>query len=256
MVSQLARDRRIESVQNTQSEVGIHRSIDLDLQGIEGRQAAVHPLGRGHGKRPPAVLEQDRNLVMFEGVVDLGPDLPQRGSDLLLKFVHRFAIANGTARVEDAERERIEFRGEVAHAEMPGQGNVDRPGLFGDQRLLVRIEGADGLQVVHPVPELEAEDPDVLDGEQQLLAVGLRFEGLAAELVIGRLGQTVDQQRHLGAEGTLDLGQGDRGVLDDVVQDGGHHRGKVHPVPRRQMGHTQGVKEIGLPRFAVLPAMR
>jgi hypothetical protein len=68
----------------------------------------------------------------------------------------------------------------------------------------------------------------------------------AREGDLGELGQPVDENGHVLAEGLLDLLEGRQGVLDGVVQDAGDDRGRVELHVGQDVGHLHGVREIGL----------
>ena len=69
---------------------------------------------------------------------------------------------------------------------------------------------------------------------------------LGGELQLGELGHALDQLADLGAEQLVDLGAGDRGVLDHVVQQGGDDGRGVEPVVGEDARHLDGVGEVGI----------
>jgi hypothetical protein len=67
------------------------------------------------------------------------------------------------------------------------------------------------------------------------------------------LGHPLDDVRHLGAEGLADALDGGEGVLDDIVQQAGGDADHVQLQLGEDVGHFQGVDEVGLARMAHLP---
>ncbi len=81
---------------------------------------------------------------------------------------------------------------------------------------------------MHPVGELDDQDPKVDRGGHDHLAEGLGLSMIAPFGPV-ELGDPVHEDRHLGAELRLDLADRQPGVLHRVVQQRGHQRGGVHP---------------------------
>jgi hypothetical protein len=75
------------------------------------------------------------------------------------------------------------------------------------------------------------------------------------ELQLGELGHALDQLATSSPNSVGDLGAGDRGVLDHVVQQGGDDAGGVEPVFGEDAGHLDGVGEVGVARGAQLRPM-
>jgi hypothetical protein len=78
--------------------------------------------------------------------------------------------------------------------------------------------------------------------------VGQQFE-------LGQLGHTLDQVGDLFAEPLGDVGLGGRGVLDDIVQEGGDDGGGVEAIVGQDARHLDRVGEIGIAGRAHLRAV-
>ena len=69
----------------------------------------------------------------------------------------------------------------------------------------------------------------------------------------GELRDAVDQFGNVAPEG---LGEGflaDAGVLDHVVQQGGHERLRIHAHARQDVGDRRGMGDVGMASFSHLP---
>ena len=107
--------------------------------------------------------------------------------------------------------------------------------------------------VVEAVGQLDDEDPQVLGHRHDHLAEVLGpLLLLGAELDLVELGEPVDDEGHLRAEGTLDVLELDVGVLDGVVQQGTDDGRRVHAQPGEDAGDADGVLDEQLPGFAEL----
>ena len=190
--------------------------------------------------------------------------LLQAGGDLLLDVLHKGRVGLGLAvqlvgdlLVGDGVQE---FQGLVLHlplhplhAQAVGDGGVDLQGL---QRLLpllflcLVLQGAD---VVDPVADFDEDHPHVLGhGHEHLPQVlHLLFLG-GGVLHLGQLGDPLHQVGHGLAEPLGHLLVGGVSVLNGVVEKGGHDGVRVQSQLRHQVGHLQGVGDIG---GAVLPQL-
>jgi hypothetical protein len=65
-------------------------------------------------------------------------------------------------------------------------------------------------------------------------------------------GKGWDSHLPVYADGVLPLHE----FLDDVVEDGGHERGRVHAELREHLGHAERVHDVRLAGHALLPAVR
>ena len=111
--------------------------------------------------------------------------------------------------------------------------------------------------VVQPVGELDQDDPDVLGHRDEHLAqvVALRL-GERLELDLAELGDAVDELGDLVAEQLADLGDGDVGVLDDVVQQRRLQRGGVEVQLGEDERDLDRVVHERLAALAHLPLVR
>ena len=70
------------------------------------------------------------------------------------------------------------------------------------------------------------------------------------------LGHPVHQFGDLPAELALQVGLGGGGVLEDVVEEAGGHRGDVHLEVDEKVGDFEGVRQVGLAGGALLALVR
>ncbi len=107
--------------------------------------------------------------------------------------------------------------------------------------------------VVQAVGELDEQDADVTAERQHQFAEVLRlFGAIRLQLKPREFGYAIDQPRHIAAEAGFDLRQGDRGILDDVVQQAGDDAAGVEPVVGEDAGDGDGVVDVGLAIVATL----
>ncbi len=100
--------------------------------------------------------------------------------------------------------------------------------LLGDALLLLERHRCQRAHVVQPVGELDDQHPQVLGHRHQHLAhAGGLLLLTRVETDALELGDTIDDGCDLGAEVALDIGDGDLGVLDGVVQQRSGHRDLV-----------------------------
>ena len=106
---------------------------------------------------------------------------------------------------------------------------------------------------MHPVCELDDDDPDILcHGHQhfpQVLCLLLLPGGIGD---LGQLGHPVDKQGHLFAKGLLDLLNRAIGVLHHIVEKSGHNGLGIHTQAHQDGRHRQGVDDVGLAGAALL----
>ncbi len=154
-----------------------------------------------------------------------------------------------------------------------GDGGIDLHGLERGVALFLRGLGIEGAHVVQPVAQLDEDDPDILThgqkhfahvlgllvltgGELDLAQLGDPVDLLTGgELDLAQLGDPVDQQRHVFAKGLFHRLQRGIGILDDVVQQGGHDTVGIHAQLDEQRRHVQRVGDIRLARQPHLPGM-
>ena len=122
-------------------------------------------------------------------------------------------------RLEMLEREVLELPPHLRHTEAVRERRVEVARLLRDAPPLLRRQVVERPHVVQPVGELDDDDARILRDRQQQLAIVLDLPLLrrAADGSLRDLGQAVDDLGDLLAELALDVGDGDRRVLDDVV---------------------------------------
>ncbi len=204
--------------------------------------------------RAPRHVRLDAHLVealahVHQDLLEVLLALGRPGGDHLLDL--------GVAlRVQRGEGQVLELPAHLLHAEAMGQRRVDVEGLLGRAPLLPFGHDGERAHVVQPVGQLDQQDPPVVGHGDEHLADGrglLRL--LRVELEAVQLGHAVDHLGHPVAEGRLDGVEGQSGVLDRVVEEGGGHRLRVEPELGHDRGHGHGVGDVGLagaPELAVV----
>ena len=155
------------------------------------------------------------------------------------------------------EGQLLELLAHGLHAHAAGQRRVDLERLLRHAPPALGLHVLERAHVVQPVRELDQQHADVgRDRNQQLAEVLglLRLPGDEVELL--DLGQTLDEVADLLAELLVDLGAGDVGVLDHVVQQRGGDGGVVELELGQDGGNFEGVGEEGIARGPLLVAVR
>ena len=156
--------------------------------------------------------------------------------------------------VQRLERQVLELGADRLHAEAVGERGVDLQRLRGDVLPFGGRQRGERAHVVEAVGELDDEDPQVLGHRHDHLAEVLGpLLLLGAELDLVELGEPVDDEGHLRAEGTLDVLELDVGVLDGVVQQGTDDGRRIHAQPGEDAGDADRVLDEQFPRFTELP---
>ena len=134
-----------------------------------------------------------------------------------------------------------------------GERRVDLERLLGDLARLVRRQVVERPHVVQAVGELDHHDPQVAGHGHQHLAEVLGLPLLAGgEGELADLGDAVDELGDLAPELALQVRLGGAGVLEDVVQEAGGHRGDVHLEVDEEAGHFEGMGQVRLAGGALL----
>nr|BFF03557.1 hypothetical protein GCM10020241_52320 [Streptoalloteichus tenebrarius] len=105
---------------------------------------------------------------------------------------------------------------------------------------------------MQPVGELDDQHPGVPGHGDDHLADGLGL-GRGAQLDLVQLGDAVDQVGDLVTEVGAHLVERVVGVLDRVVQQGGHQGRGVHAQLGEDRGHRERVGDVGVAGLAALP---
>ena len=158
-------------------------------------------------------------------------------------------------RVQRGEAQILELLLHVLHAQAVRQRRVDVDRLLRGAFLLPGRHRGDRAHVVQAVRQLDDQHPQVLRHRDEHLAHrGGLLCLLGVELDPIELGDAVDDHRDLVTELALDVGQRDAGVLDGVVQ---QRRGDGDVVQAQlgdDLGHRDGVGDVGLAGLPVLAA--
>ena len=124
-----------------------------------------------------------------------------------------------------------------------GQWRNDFQRLAGLAGLLLRRQEPHGAHVVQPVGDLDHQHPRIAGHRDDHLADGLALGG-GAEHDLVQLGDAVDEMADLIAELGRQRLQRVAGVLDGVVQQGGHQCRGVHAEFGQDVGHRKRVGDV------------
>ena len=184
---------------------------------------------------------------------DLGLDAPHELIGLFLVGVqigHDLVVG---LRLQILEGLVLQLPLDLLHTEPVGQGRIDLHGLQRLADLLGRRLVLQRPGVVEPVGDLDENDADVLaHGHEhfpQILHLLLLGGGI---LHPGQFGDALHQFGHRAAEPLGDVVKGGVGVLDAVVKQRAHHRVGVQADFRDDLGHGQGVDDVGRAVLALL----
>ena len=132
---------------------------------------------------------------------------------------HQMVEFGEALRVQRGERQIFQLLLQLLHAQPMGQRCIDLERFVCDALLLFAGHRGDGAHVVQPVGQLDDEHTQVASHRHQHLAHrGCLLRLLRVELQALELGDTVDDLGDLRAETLLDVGEGDLGIFDCVVQ--------------------------------------
>ena len=148
-------------------------------------------------------------------------------------------------RLQQLERQVLQFPLEATDAQPIGQGGIDLAGLPGNALALLVFERPKGPHVVKPIRQLHQHHADVTGHRQehspQVLGLGL---GAVVEVNATQLGDSLHQLAHFRPEMQFDLVRGDVGVFHHVMQEpGGDHAGAGADVPQ-QIGNGNGMNDV------------
>ena len=151
------------------------------------------------------------------------------------------------------ESEIFQFAADFAHAEAVRDGRIDFQRLARDALAALGAEAAERPHVVQPVGQLDDDDADIVHHRQQHLAIAFRLAVFGGkEIDLAQLGDAIDAARHFFAEVLLNVGGGDGGVFDDIVQQAGLDADHVHAHVGEDLRHRQRMHQIGLAGRALL----
>ncbi len=192
----------------------------------------------------------------------------QLGRDFAADHRHRRALVgaqhlqpadDGVARhlVQMGKGQFLKLGADPLAADRARQGGVDVEG-FASDALALFLAGNEfqGAHIVQAVGQLDHQHPHVAgDGQDELAQVFGLAGVLGGQLQPRQLGHTLHQLADLGAEQLVDVGAGDRGVLDHIVQQGGDDGGGVQPIVGQYARHLDRMGEVGVAGRASLRAV-
>ncbi len=106
---------------------------------------------------------------------------------------------------------------------------------------------------MQPVGQLDDDDADIVHHREQHLAIALRLPVLGGEEIdLAQFGDAIDAACDFVAEVLLDIGGGDGGVFDDVVQQSRFDADDIHAHVGENARHGERVAHVGLARRPLL----
>ena len=170
----------------------------------------------------------------------------QLGDDLL--------IADG---VQIFQRQVLQFPLDALHAQPVRDGSIDFHSFQGFLLLFGRGLVFHGPHVVEPVRNFDENYPDVLThGDEHFPEVLHLLVFLGGVLNPGQFADAFHQVGNGGREELADLLMGSGSVLNDIVEQSGHNGlGVQLQLLCHDLSHRQGVDDIGLAAFSLLPLM-
>ena len=172
---------------------------------------------------------------------------------LALDLIPHLQVADG---IQVLHTQVLQLLLDLLHTQAVGQGGVDLHGLQGGDAALVIGLGVQCAHVVQTVAELDENDADVLGHGQKHLAESLDVSLLLVVDLQGHdLGQTLHQHGHVGAEALGDLLAVGlfSAILHRVVEQGGADGVGIQLQSRHDLGHGDGVGDVGITALAELP---
>ena len=259
IVLEPAQNGLVEVVDDAKDVVAVPHGVDDDPKGEQVEdlvQALVlieHLPVDGVGVLHPAV-DDVLDPQLLQPVVDLDLDAAHEVLVLLvlgLQLGDDLLVADG---VQVFEGQVLQFPLDALHTQPVGDGGVDLHGLQRLLLLLLRRLVLHGPHVVEPVGDFDEDHPDVLaHGNEHLPQVLHLLVFFGGVLDAGQLADALHQVGDGGGEEFGHLLVGGGGVLDDVVEEGGLDGLAVQPqLLRHDLGHRQGVDDIGLAALALL----
>ena len=193
-----------------------------------------------------AAVDSGLDALLLQAGGDLGLDLLHEGGvglGLVVQLIVDLLVGDG---IQVLQGEVFHLPLHALHTQAVGNGGVDLQGFQGflpPLPLGLELHGAD---VVDTVADLDEHDADVLGHGHEHLAQILHLlflDGGVLHLV--QLGDALHQVGHRRGESLGHLFIGGVSILDGVVEQGGHDGVRVQTQLGHQMGHLQGVGDVG-----------
>src|SRR6185437_5328669 len=160
-------------------------------------------------------------------------------------------------RLEMLEREILELPADLRHSETVRQWRVQVARLLSDAPALLFGKRLERAHVVQAIGELDDDDARILGDRQQQLAIvlDLRVARRMRRQVLD-LCEPVHDPRDFLAELQFDVGEGEAGVLDHIVDETRDDRRGIEVEPRQDLGDRDTVEYVILSRLPLLAAVR
>ena len=152
---------------------------------------------------------------------------------------------DASARTDGAKTQILEFRIHAVDAQPLGNGGIDFQGFLGNAAAFFGVKGTQSPHVVQAVGQLDQNDANVTGhGHGHFLEVFCLGFGLGDKLHLCQLADTIDHLGHTFAELCGQCLFGNAGILDHVVQHGGHQALVVHVHFGKDGGNRQRVGNV------------
>ena len=148
--------------------------------------------------------------------------------------------------MQDRERQILQLPLDRGHTQPVCKRGNDFQCFAGFASLLLRRQEAHGPHVVQPIGHLDHQHPRVARHRGDHLADRLALGGAAQHHSV-QFGHPVDEMADLVAEVLRQGLQAVTGVLDGVMQQGGHQRGGVHAQLGENVGHRKRMGDVRVP---------
>ena len=174
------------------------------------------------------------------GIIDdFLPGLP-----LLLHLPHQVIVF---LRVQVMKTEILQFPLNVVNSQTVSQGRIDFNGFLGNALLLFPAEYTKGTHIVEAVRQLDDNHPDILGhGQEHFTEIFQLLVFLVLVVELGEFCHPVHQESHLFAKHHLNVFQRIFRILHHIVEESGHNALGIHFQLRQNVGHRQGMDNIGL----------
>ena len=221
---------------------------------VQGLVLVEHLAVDGIGVLNPPV-DHVLDAKLRQPVVHLGLGAEEEGVVFRLLGVQPGDDLVVAHRVQVFEGQVLQLPLDALHPQAVGDGGVNLHGLQGLLLLLLRGLVFHGPHVVKTVGNLNEDDPDILaHGHEHLPEVLHLLIFLGGVLDAGQLANPLHQIGDGGGKHPGHVLVGGRGVLDDIMEQGGlNGLGVQLQLLRHNLGHGQGMDDIGLAAFALLP---
>ena len=262
VVLEAPRHRLVDAVHDAERAIAGVDRIDSDANSVDVDDLGQHrPLAQHLAVDAEQMLfarfHPPGNRRLLQRRLELRPDLVEEFL-LVAAGALECALDHAVAlRIKSLKAQILELELHRVQAEPLGHRRIDVERLARDGAALGGRQRIDGAQVVHAIGELDQDHAQVAHHRQQHLAEVLRLRFLAIlETDLIEFGHAIDDLGDIVAEAGSDIGLGDRGVFDDVVQNRPDDGVGVEMQVGEDLGRGHRVRDVRLARHALLALVR